>query len=153
MQAALTAALPVAIDAANSALASTSNTVAQAGNTNVNNAVGAGTPAVGGIGGNLNANLASLAGSTQFPLAATTQFSRTASTLGTINAQPMNATVSWAAVGEPAVSHTVQDMGNLLKAITDRRATLQTNRNTLKTALAGMTSVQAIAQQDVTAGW
>jgi hypothetical protein len=62
-------------------------------------------------------------------------------------------TIPWTPIGGTPQTMTFANFSALLKSITDRRATLQANRATLKNALNAMTTVAAVAAQDITAGW
>jgi hypothetical protein len=61
--------------------------------------------------------------------------------------------MTWPNSQGQAQSFSFSQMNTLLKALTDRRTTLQTTHLSKTADIAALTSVQAVAGYDITAGW
>jgi hypothetical protein len=134
--------------------------------TGMNNYLGVGDPAGGGVLPTtsflraFNANASAIAASTAFPINEQSFIGVSQSAANITAGQATTPTVNiagpamtWTPIGGTPQNMNFQDFNSLLSAITQRRATLQANKATLKNSLNAMTTVGAVAGQDITAGW
>jgi hypothetical protein len=153
MSTAISGAAQQNIDAANSALSNLTSSVNSANATTVSN-VNAANADFGGPAGQVDANMDTIFAATGFPIevvgVAVLNVDAPADIIAPTITGPA---MSWPNSSGVSQNLSFAQMSGLVKALADRRATLQTTHIAMKAAIAAQTSVAGIAGIDITAGW